>query len=207
MSDRIFPISRRRLLQLAGLAPLAALAASGTSPHALARPGPAIAEIPEWSFTKDLIPLARLRDPNLNEKTFRDVSNGLWSFFAEGVKDNGGSLPPAGSNENDPNGHAHQALVRAAYETRNDKTDQCGDLIVDKLNNWDPWKVNTQICAWVCGAYAAHRSKSHPVTPPDFRFGYKETERRMKTLMARARSIYAKRGETITDHWTQGAGC
>jgi hypothetical protein len=194
-------MSRRRLLQLTGMAPLAALATKAQGSAGPDKPvrDLSVVEIPQGGLT-DLRGLAKGYKPDVDEQAFSDVAKALWYFFSEGVKDNAGTLPALDDTPNS----AIRKLIKTTYKTTNSEIPprRCGDLVVDKLADWEAnWKVNTNICAWVCGAYAADHANGNTIEEDDFVYGYKETERRMRSLMVRARAIYG------ADQSHRGGGC
>jgi hypothetical protein len=194
-------VSRRRLLEISGLAPLAALAASGASTADLAAQAQIYASV-DPDKMDELVGRARaylLSKPEpktLDEDKFRLVVAVLWRYFEVGTEPVKISSVPA--------------VMDRAYETPSKTKGKCGDLIADNLHEWvaiapdgkPEHEPRTNACAWRCGRYARRiaMEKGSPIDPDIFVSAFKQTEDDMIKMMGRL-------NDEDRDQKASGFGC
>jgi hypothetical protein len=193
VSDRRHHITRRNLLRITGLAPLAALV-----PTASATAAPPVAEIHEQVMAR-LVELAqeyaKEKGEELPVELFKGVAADLWRHFGIGVSVwSGVSLPVKA-----PLGSPHSDVILAAYGIYKDDVNfpkKSGNLIVDRLWCWEDVRDVSNYCAAVCGDYAAERAKPHSavVDVEAYRHGFKRTEQEMKHKMKRLKCMVNSQG-------------
>lgn len=205
MIDPMPRMSRRKLLQIASLAPLTALLARGAGAagddeiHALLSSLPQGAEDGLWDKGKNKV-------DHKYEKTFRDAVKVLWEFFAAGARDGGIALP----SDTDAEKEAIKRLaVDIAYEQPNHAGQKSGDLIASRSPQWEEKMHATLGCAYDCGfaaARAAKRLKRDVIDGDSYAIGYGSVEDHMTRLLLRVRSIN-KDASVAADVRVFAAGC
>jgi len=200
VTDGASRISRRKLLQLSGLAPLVALAATGASYAELAAAAEEMSTIPR-AIMDELVAKATVAAPTVDKDKFRLAVRMLWRFFELGA------YPMAVSAAN-----LHDVLI-AAYVKKNRNGDSFGDLVAKRLGRWDASGRDdvTNTCASTCGQYAGEIASApdgpQEITVNIFNEAWDETEDKMVTLLKRARRLGEKRGRKIDDVRIMGNGC
>jgi hypothetical protein len=202
MSDRPLRVSRRRLLQITGLAPLAALAAKGASTEELTAEAARVGAIPN-DVMADLIAKAGITE-SVKQQRFTLIVNVLWTYWLAGARD-AGLLEPV------PPAELRDFLVDVAYGQRNKGQLRSGDLIRDRLGWWDDLAHHapTNVCAFRCGYYAAEivlDSQRGKVDASVYQQAFRRTEREMTMMMNHVRSLQAARGKEPAAEFL-GGGC
>ena len=194
MSHRTLRISRRKLLQIGGVAPLAVLLTRTAS----AEPACDAAADVHTRVIDTLWNLGHAYNDKVEEGKFRGVAKTLWLYLEAGARAAGKCLP------SDPEVKA--ALADAAYRQLNHCKQRSGDLITDSVPDWDPHDLTTNGCAYLCGYYSAEAALDvgTEVDATAYTLGYKRTERQMKETLARFRS---RPGEEPRACPSRGAGC
>jgi hypothetical protein len=195
-------ISRRRILQIAALTPLASLAGSGTS-EAAALANPSYKPINDKTM-EALVVKSGLTDPN-EQTAFKQVVEELWLYCRVGATYGGHPLPEPDSDDT-LNGKSHARLL-AAYDTKNLAGHNSGNLVVQRLKNWDVLRELTNVCAFNCGRNAAKYALAQKTEIDDaaYQFGFRQTEVGMKSLMNRVRSVHESQGKLAPEFL--GGGC
>lgn len=203
MSEHRPRFSRRRVLQIAGLAPLSGLA----SRSATAADGAMFRKYRRIhpKTMASLVTKSGLSD-NSKKKLFMDVVEELWRFARAGADYEGLQFPePNSETENDDNEASRDRLL-FAYHAKNIEGKDCGDLIVARLDGWENLQELTDVCAFNLGANAAAAAKLKEeamISDTSYQFGFTQTEFDMKKLMMRVRS--AKGVEDKSE--IKGGGC
>ena len=202
MSDRPLRVSRRRLLQLASLAPLAALIEGGATTAALAQTAQACAKIDDKVMSK-LVEKAEKywKTGPFPVDKFRLVVCVLWTYFLDGAK------PVTVDPQN-----LMRVLISAYGKKGKLKAKSCGELILDNLGSWDDCgnQSQTNVCAYNCGENAVLYAKppgpggSPEIDETSFGLGYDDTEDQMSFMMARLRRRFPGMEDKIG---TRGFAC
>lgn len=205
MSQRLI-VSRRRLLQISGLAPLAALAASGASTAELAQAARMMTKNPPPDVTLAMLFVrAWSHKPGISRKKFDLVITVLWHYFQAGIEAPT-QADPVVPIEDDKKVLEHAYGIVAKYKQK-----ECGKLIAEKLDQWvvidgrDEHEPATNACAYRCGRYArriALEPKKGPgkINPDVFEKAYRETEDDMIKMLGRI----PKQNDDLT---SMGFGC
>jgi hypothetical protein len=193
VSDRTPRISRRKLLQISGLAPLAALAASGASAEEIAAAAREMADLPE-STLDELLGKANTKNPgkSIDRKQFHTVVATLWRYCAKA-----GGLPLP---EPDPNPATTLAFLKDAYGVTNIYQEESGDLIVSRLPKWKTFEEFSNVCAYDCGQFAAEAARDldkSQIEITAYRLGFRRAERKAKKTMSRLRASYENQGKKM----------
>lgn len=199
MSDPATRISRRKLLQMSALAPLVALAASGASEERIGAAAVELADIPDGVMT-ELKGRAYAKDPKYNPPRFVEKVAIMWTYFKLGAT-RAGKAPPDKTQEADM-----KALLLAAYDKPNQQQQKSGDLIVERLPNWELKEEITNVCAFRCGEYAAKAAldmEQQKITPAAYAQAFNRTEREMFHVMTRLRNVQKIQGVELF----AGNGC
>lgn len=183
MSQRTVRISRRKLLQLSSVAPIAALLARGGSAQdCVSMP----LKLPDTAAS-DLYAKAIIKFPKIDECLFKAVAKMLWEFLEVGAEARGLKI----QDDND----IRRALANSAYVQLNRDALQAGDLISSSIANWDQgpmpnWKYvqsATLGCAYLCGFYSAEAAifAETEIDSDAYTLGYRRTEQQMTQVLER----------------------
>jgi hypothetical protein len=200
VSYRTPRISRRKLLQISGLAPLAAVAVPGASRAEVAAVAGKVDDLSPGAL-EELVRKSKLTDPSQVAK-FREVANELWRYFQLGAHEGGLPFP-----DPDPEGKKDE-LAKAAYDVENRGKQKSGDLIVGKVAAWAEQREVTNVCAYLCGYHSAKSAQDlgqDVITEDAYRHGFRRTEREMKTKMDRLRAFLESQGRDTGS--ILGGGC
>jgi len=199
MTDLGPRLSRRKLLEITGLAPLAVLAKSGASYADLGAAATRLVEIPEATM---LALLAKADGTKLpyDKDHFRLVVRVLWTYFLKGAE-------PVEVPDWD-------AVLKDAFEVPTKHHKSSGYRIVATLSDWDfqGHEPKTNTCAYRCGRHAAEIAlKPMPEKKIDkdvYRKAWDETSVEMTGAMDRLRTLAEKAGIKADDSvYALGNGC
>lgn len=197
MSNRQPRLSRRRILQLGALGPLAILAARSAGAMEFGDVANVRPELPPKRMN-ELVGKGKKHRPGMNEGEFRRVVKELWRHFQSGVA----YEDPAAKIPNDP--QKLKELLTAAFEVENKNKEQSGKLITERLDDWGDVEELTNVCAFLCGQYSAENAGGAEIDGAHYGQAYGRVEKEMKKKSARLRSLQAARGGTIIK---LGGGC